>query len=63
MMRCADCQHYQQGITYRQDLGQQCGCEEGGMLDDNIVTLVLVWYIQLIQQVMGWLAHLQQHIS
>ncbi len=30
------------------------------MLDDNVVTLILVGYIQLIQQVVCWLAHLHR---
>ena len=28
------------------------------MLDDNVVTLILVGDVQLVQQVVGWLAHL-----
>lgn len=30
------------------------------MLDDNVVTLVLVGHVQLVQQVVGWLAHLHR---
>ena len=45
-------------MSHRKDLGQQGGCEEGGVLDDHIVTLILVGHIQLIQQVVGGLADL-----
>ncbi len=30
------------------------------MLDDNVVTLILVGNVQLVQQVVGWLAHLHR---
>ena len=46
-------------MTYRKDLGQQGGGKQGGVLDDHIVTLVLVGHVQLIQQVVGGLANLQ----
>lgn len=45
-------------MPYRKDLGQQSGGEQGCMLDDYVVTLILVGHIQLIQQVVGGLAHL-----
>ena len=44
---------------YRKDLGQQGGGEKGGVLDDYVVALVLVRHVQLVQQLMGGLAHLQ----
>ena len=46
--------------AYRKNLGEQSGGEEGGMLDNDVVALVLVRHIQLIQQVVCGLAHLQQ---
>lgn len=46
-------------MTHRKDLGQQGGGEEGGVLDDYVVTLILVRHVQLIQQVVGGLANLQ----
>lgn len=48
----------QSKVSHRKDLGQQGGCEEGGVLDDHVVTLILVGHIQLIQQVVGGLADL-----
>ena len=49
--------------THRQDLAQQGGGEQGGMLDDNHVTLIFVGDVQLIQQLMGRLAHLQHRVE
>lgn len=46
--------------AYRKNLGEQSGGEEGGMLDDYIVALILVRHVQLVQQVVCGLAHLQQ---
>ncbi len=30
------------------------------MLDDNVVSLILVGHVQLVQQVVCWLAHLHR---
>ena len=36
-------------MSHRKDLGQQGGGEQGGVLDDHVVTFVLVGHVQLIQ--------------
>lgn len=32
------------GVAHLQDLGKQSGGEKSSMLDDNMVTLILIWY-------------------
>ena len=40
-----------------QDLGENGGGEEGGVLDDDVVALVLVGHVQLVQEAVRGLAH------
>ncbi len=43
---------------YLEDLGQEGRCEECCMLDDNIITLVLIGNRKLVQKLIGWLTDL-----
>ena len=43
--------------THLQDLGQEGGGELGGVLDNHVVTLVLVGHVEPVQQGLGGLAH------
>lgn len=42
---------------YLEDLGEDGGGEEGGVLDDNEVTLVLIGHLKLVQDGVCRLAH------
>lgn len=44
-------------MSHLEDLGEDGGCEEGGVLDDHIVALILVGDIELVQEVVRGLAH------
>ena len=43
--------------NYLEDLGEDGGGEEGGVLDDNEVTLVLIGHLKLVQDGVCGLAH------
>ena len=51
------CEEASTDSTHLEDLGQDGGGEEGGMLDDNKISLVLIGHAQLIEQGMRGLAH------
>lgn len=48
-----------QAWLYLEDLGQDGGCEACCVLDDDVVTLILIGNLQLIQELMCGLAYLQ----
>ena len=47
----------QAASAHLQDLGEDGGGEQGGVLDDDVVALVLIGHIELVQEVVRGLAH------
>ena len=47
----------QAASAHLQDLGEDSGGEQGGVLDDDVVALVLVGHVQLVQEAVRGLAH------
>ena len=43
--------------AHLQDLGEDGGGEQGGVLDDDVVALVLVGHVELVQEAVRGLAH------